>query len=260
MIELFKTVFYEPIFNLLIFLYNIVPGSDLAIAIILLTIIIKLILYPLSRKSIESQKSLQELQPKIEEIKKQYGDDREKMGKEMMQLYKDHKVNPLSSCLPLLLQLPFLIAVFHVFRNGFGEKALEMVYPFISTPEVVNSVIELSSPNWYLALLAGGAQYFQTKMMMSDKPQIQSSGSKDESMAAIINKQMMYFMPLITVFIGLTLPGGVALYLLVVTLLTILQQKLVFGNKKKNQEKGENNENEDKPNKGGVLEGEVSGK
>jgi YidC/Oxa1 family membrane protein insertase len=260
MIELFKTVFYEPIFNLLIFLYNIVPGSDLAIAIILLTIIIKLILYPLSRKSIESQKSLQELQPKIEEIKKQYGDDREKMGKEMMQLYKDHKVNPLSSCLPLLLQLPFLIAVFHVFRNGFEEKALEMVYPFISTPEVVNSVIELSSPNWYLALLAGGAQYFQTKMMMSDKPQIQSSGSKDESMAAIINKQMMYFMPLITVFIGLTLPGGVALYLLVVTLLTILQQKLVFGNKKKNQEKGENNENEDKPNKGGVLEGEVSGK
>ncbi len=256
MIELFKTVFYEPIFNLLIFLYNIVPGSDLAIAIILLTIIIKLILFPLSKKSIESQKSLQELQPKIEEIKKQYGDDREKMGKEMMQLYKDHKVNPLSSCLPLLLQLPFLIAVFHVFRNGFGEKALEMVYPFIATPEAVTSIIELSSPNWYLALLAGGAQYFQTKMMMADKPQIQTPGSKDESMASVINKQMMYFMPLITVFIGLTLPGGVALYLLVVTLLTILQQKLIFGSNKNKGEKAVEEKGETAGN--GVLEGKVS--
>jgi YidC/Oxa1 family membrane protein insertase len=257
MIEFFRTVFYEPIFNLLIFLYNVVPGSDLAIAIILLTIIIKLILYPLSRKSIESQKSLQELQPKIEEVKKQYGDDREKMGKEMMQLYKDHKVNPLSSCLPLLLQLPFLIAVFRVFRNGFGGKALEMVYPFISTPEAVNSVIELSSPNWYLAILAGGAQYFQNKMMMADKPQVQTPGSKDENMAAIMSKQMMYFMPLITVFIGLTLPGGVALYLLVTTILMILQQKMIFGNKKKSQE-GENSESE-KESESKVLEGEVSG-
>lgn len=230
MLEFFQTIFYEPILNLLIFLYNVVPGSDLAIAIILLTVIIKIILYPLSRQSIKGQKSLQDLQPKIEDIKQKYSDDRERMGREMMQLYKDHKVNPLSSCLPLLLQLPFLIAVFHVFKNGFGEKALELVYPFISTPQVVNSVIELSSPNWYLALMAGAAQFWQTKMMMADKPQVESNGSKDESMSAIMNKQMMYFMPLITVFIGLTLPGGVALYILVVTLLTALQQKLLFKN------------------------------
>lgn len=238
MIDFFTTIFYQPILNLLIFLYNVVPGSDLAIAIILLTAIIKLILYPLSKQSIEGQKSLQDIQPKIEEVKKKYANDRERMGKEMMQLYKDHKVNPLSSCLPLLLQLPFLIAVFHVFRNGFGEKTLEMVYPFISTPEVVNSVIELSQPNWYLALLAGAAQFWQTKMMMIQKPEIQTQGSQDEGMAAMMSKQMMYFMPLITVFIGLTLPGGVALYILVVTVLTALQQKLMFkddGNKDKEQ-------------------------
>lgn len=232
MIEFFQTVFYQPIFNLLIFLYNIIPGSDLAVAIILLTIIIKLILLPLSKQSIKSQKSLQELQPKIEEIKKQHKDDREKMGQEMMKLYKEHKVNPLSSCLPLLLQLPFLIAVFHVFRNGFTEETLQLVYSFIATPEEVTSIIQLSSPNWYLAFMAGAAQYIQVKMMMADKPQMQGPGTQDESMAAIINKQMMYFMPLITVFIGLTLPGGVALYILVVTLLTALQQKLLFGKKK----------------------------
>lgn len=253
MLEFFQTIFYEPILNLLIFLYNVIPGSDLAIAIILLTIIIKVILYPLSKQSIKGQKSLQDLQPKIEEIKQKYSDDREKMGKEMMQLYKEHKVNPLSSCLPLLLQLPFLIAVFHVFRNGFGEKTLELVYPFISTPEAVNSVIELSSPNWYLALMAGAAQFWQTKMMMADKPQVQSSGSKDESMSAIMNKQMMYFMPLITVFIGLTLPGGVALYILVVTVLTALQQKLLF----KNTGNGENKK-EEGSSKGEVIEGKVN--
>jgi YidC/Oxa1 family membrane protein insertase len=250
MLDFFTTIFYQPILNLLIFLYNIIPGSDLAIAIILLTIIIKLLLYPLSKQALKGQKSLQEIQPKIEELKKKYANDREKMGKEMMQLYKDHKVNPLSSCLPLLLQLPFLIAVFHVLRNGFGEETLNMIYSFISTPTAVTSVIELSQPNWYLALLAGAAQFWQTKMMMAKNVQPQSGG-KDESMAAIMNKQMVYFMPLITVFIGLTLPGGVALYLLVVTVLTALQQKMMF---RDSDNKGDGNSSAG-PKK--TVEGEV---
>ena len=254
MLEFFQTIFYQPILNLLIFLYNVIPGSDLAVAIILLTIIIKIILHPLSKQSIKGQKSLQDLQPKIEEIKQQYGDDRERMGKEMMQLYKDHKVNPLSSCLPLLLQLPFLIAVFHVFKSGFGEKTLALVYPFITTPQAVNSIIELSSPNWYLAIMAGAAQFLQTKMMMADKPQMQTPGAKDESMSAIMSKQMMYFMPLITVFIGLTLPGGVALYILVITLLTALQQKLMF---RKDNKNNDDNKGEEKAEKK-VVEGKVS--
>ncbi len=233
MIDFFILVFYQPIFNLLIFLYNIIPGSDLAVAIIILTIIIKILLLPLSKQSIKGQKSLQDLQPKVEEIKKKYSNDREKMGRAMMDLYKEHKVNPFSSCLPLLLQLPFLIAVFHVFRNGFNEETLKLVYPFIERPEVVDSLIELSEPSWYLAILAGIAQFWQVKMMTATKPAVKTEGSKDESMATMMNKQMTYFMPFLTVFIGLTLPGGVALYILVVTILTGLQQKLVFDKDKK---------------------------
>ncbi len=255
MVNFFTTIFYQPILNLLIFLYNVVPGSDLAIAIILLTIIIKLILYPLSKQSIKGQKSLQAIQPKMEEVKKKYANDREKMGKEMMQLYKDHKVNPLSSCFPLLLQLPFLIAVFHVFRNGFNSKVLDLIYPFISTPETVTSIIELSQPNWYLALLAGAAQFWQAKMMMVNKPEVQSKGSKDEGMAAIMNKQMVYFMPLITIFIGLTLPGGVTLYLFVVTILTALQQKIMF--KSSDSNSGDNNNHKNISSKEGSVEGEI---
>jgi len=242
MLSIFQTVFYQPILNLLVFLYNIVPGHDLGVAIILLTIIIKLILLPLSKQSIKSQKALQDLQPKINEIKAKYANKKEEMGRVMMQLYKENKVNPFSSCLPLLVQFPFLIAVFRVFRNGFSNGALDLVYPFVYKPEFINSIsfgfLELSEPNKILAVLAGIAQFWQAKMMMTKKPAIQSPGSKDEGMAAMMNKQMLYFMPALTVFIGLTLPGGLAFYWFITTVLTALQQLYIF--KKKDKEINDN--------------------
>ena len=122
---MFETFFVQSILNLVVFLYNYLPGQDLALVIIGLTGLIKLLLYPLSKKSLESQKALQEIQPKIEELKEKFKDNKEMMGREMMEIYKQNKVNPLSSCLPLLLQLPFLIAVFHVFRDGL-DKSLSL--------------------------------------------------------------------------------------------------------------------------------------
>lgn len=245
---MFQTFFYQPVLNLLVFLYDIVPGHDLGVAIILLTVIIKLILLPLSKQSIKSQKSLQDIQPKVDELKKKYGKNKEEMGKKMMELYKEHKVNPFSSCLPLIIQLPFLIAVFKVFREGFNNGALDLVYPFISRPESINSLslgfIELSKPNVYLAILAGLAQFWQAKMMMTKKAATKSDGAKDENMMAIMNKQMLYFMPAITVFIGLTLPGGLSLYWFLTTLFTALQQLYIFKKKEKEGNKG-------------VIEGEI---
>jgi len=249
---IFKTVFYQPVLNLLVFLYNIVPGHDLGIAIVLLTVIIKLILLPLSKKSIQSQKALQDLQPKIEEVKKKYANSKEEMGRAMMNLYKENKVNPFSSCLPLLIQLPFLWAVFRVFRDGLSDGHLDMVYSFISRPEAINNIslgfINLSERNIVIAVLAGLAQFWQAKMMMTKKPAIKSPGSKDEDMMAIMNKQMVYFMPLLTVFIGASFPGGLALYWLTTTVLTALQQLYIFNQK----DKDKNSDNENK-----VIEGEV---
>jgi len=234
MYAIFQTIFYEPILNLLVFLYNILPGHDIGLAIIVMTAIIKLILLPLSKQAIKSQKSLANLQPKINEIKKKYAHNKQEQGRAMMELYKQEKVNPFSSCLLLLVQLPFLWAVFIVFKEGLSNQAITNIYPFISQPGVINPIslgVDLSKPNIVLALLAGAAQFWQAKMMVTKRPEIRSAGSKDEDMMAIMNKQMLYMMPILTVVIGVTFPGGLALYWLVTTILTALQQLYLFKQK-----------------------------
>ena len=237
MANIFTTIFYQPILNLLVYLYNTVSFHDLGLAIIFLTVILKLLLWPLGRSAIKSQKSLQDLQPKIDELKKKYTDKAE-LSKATMDLYKDNKVNPFSSCLPLLIQLPFLFAVYRVFQDGVNNK-LEYVYSFIAKPETINLIsfgfLDLGKPNIPLAVLAGLAQFWQAKMMITKKPAVKTEGSKDENMAAIMNKQMLYFMPAITIFIGISLPGGLTLYWFVLTLVTVLQQLLTFRKKGKKE-------------------------
>ncbi len=234
MTQIFTSIFYQPILNLLILLYNTIAFQDLGIAIIVLTIIIRLVFWPLSKSSIKSQKALQDLQPKINELKNKYKDDKVELSRATMDLYKENQVNPFSSCLPLLIQLPFLFAVYRVFRDGLNNK-LDLVYSFIAKPATINALslgfLDLSKPNIYLAVLAGLAQFWQAKMMVTTKPSINTPGSKDESMTAIMNKQMLYFMPAITVFIGLSLPGGLTLYWFVLTFLTALQQVITFHKK-----------------------------
>jgi YidC/Oxa1 family membrane protein insertase len=237
MSQIFHIIFYQPILNLLVFLYNFIPGHDIGLAIIAMTVIIKAVLLPLSKQSIKSQKSLANLQPKIDALKKQYANNKEELGRAMMQLYKQEKVNPFSSCLPLLIQLPFLWAVFIVFKQGLSNQALSSIYPFIHQPGIINPIslglIDLSKPNIILAVLAGAAQFWQAKMMVTKRPEVKSPGAKDEDMMAIMNKQMLYMMPVLTVVIGMTFPGGLALYWLVTTLLTALQQLYLFRQKEK---------------------------
>jgi len=238
---LYHTILYQPLFNLLIWLYNVIPGHDIGVAIIFLTIIIKVILYPLSLQSIRAQRAMQMLQPKMEEIKKRYKDDKEKMSRELMSLYKQEKVNPLSSCLPVLIQLPFLIAVYQVFRLGLSNGSFDILYPFVANPGSINVLslgfIDLGKPQWILAILAGAAQYWQSKMMMSLKPKAAPTTAitdqkKPDDMMSAMNKQMVYMMPAMTVLIGISLPGGLTLYWFVTTLLTALQQLYFFRKKK----------------------------
>lgn len=234
MMYLFQEIFYRPILNVLVFLYNIIPGHDIGVAIILLTILIKLILHPLSLKSLKSQKELQEIQPKIDALKEEYKDNKEALAKATMDLYKEHKINPFSSCLPLLIQLPFLLAVYQVFRDGLASR-LSLVYPFVYKPETINAFsfgfLDLSKPNIILAVLAGVAQFWQAKTMMAKQPKKTETNSKQPDMAAMMNKQMLYLMPAVTIFIGVSLPGGLTLYWFVLTLLTALQQWYMFRKK-----------------------------
>lgn len=242
MIYLYNVLLFEPIFNLLIFLYNIIPYKDIGVSILLLTLVIKLVLLPLSLKSIRSQKALQDLQPKLEKLKKEFGEDKERLGQEMIKLYKEQKVNPLSSCLPLLIQLPFFLAVYQVFRSGLASAHFDILYPFVQNPGSINTMflgfLDLAQPQGILAVLAGGSQYIQAKMMSTKQPpkQLQEKeGAKDENALAAMNKQMMYVMPLITVVIGFSLPGGLTLYWLITTLLTIAQYHFFLHKKDKNE-------------------------
>ncbi len=229
--NLFTTIFYQPLLNLLVWFYNIIPGHDIGLAIIALTIVVKLILAPFTHRQLSSQKALQSLQPKIDAIKAQYKDDKEKMMKEMMALYKAEKASPFSSCLVLLIQLPFLWAVYRVFSDGLAGQGLNLLYPFVERPEMIKTmflgVIDLAKASIPIAVLAGIAQWWQAKLMQTKQPPKslqQKPGAKDENIAAMMNKQMLYFMPAFTVFIGATLPGGLSLYWFVLTLLTALQQ------------------------------------
>ncbi|MFH1713549.1 MAG: YidC/Oxa1 family membrane protein insertase, partial [Candidatus Jacksonbacteria bacterium] len=228
--NLFNTFLYVPILNLLILIYNILPLKDMGIAIILLTVILKLVLWPLSKQQIEAQKKMKELQPKIAEINKKYKGDAQKRGSETMRLYKENKANPASSCLPILVQLPILWAVFKVFQNGFKPEALDKLYGFIGKPEIIDKFFlnihyfDLSQPNILLTVITAAVQFWQTKMLSTAKPAVDSPGAKDEGMQAVLNKQMIYLMPAITLFIGLKLPSGLMLYWLVSTLLMGVQQ------------------------------------
>lgn len=236
MIALFNILVFQPILNLLIWLYNVLPGSDIGLAIIALTILVKLLLYPFSKAQITQQRALQEVQPKIEEIRLRLKDNREAQAKELMELYKREKVHPASSCLPLLIQLPIFIGLFHALREGLASRSLNLLYPFVANPGTINhmmfGVIDLSQPNYALAVLAGAVQFLQSWQMFkrpgatsAPPPEVRGSeGAKDENMATMMNKQMMYILPVVTVVIGISLPGGLALYWIVMSLLTVAQQ------------------------------------
>ncbi len=226
-ITIFNEVLYRPLFNALIWIYNIVPGNDLGIAIILLTILIRFILYPLSKKAIQSQKAISFLQPKIKEIQKKYK-NKEEQAKVMMELYKKHKVNPMAGCLPILIQLPILIALYRVFFSGLNMETLNILYGFIQRPDSLNlmflGLINLSQKNIFLAILAGFFQFIQSKMILPQNITKDKSKSGGLDFSSIMSQQMLYFMPMITIFIAWNLPSALPLYWIVITIFGIVQQ------------------------------------
>lgn len=235
-VGIYHVAFYEPIYNLLVLIYDYVPGRDIGVAIIFLTVIIKGVLWPLSAKALKSQKALQDIQPKLKALQTKYADNKEELGKAMMELYSKEKVNPASSCLPTLIQLPVFIAIYQAMAHGLRSDGFEALYSWVPNPGTIDpsflfGLINLSEPNYVLAILAAIAQFFQAKMMVTT-PQPKVKGSEDESTAAVVNKQMTYMMPVLTIIIGIKLPGGLMIYWLAMTLLTILQQYLFLSPKK----------------------------
>jgi len=240
--ELFETILYQPIFNIFVGLYNIIP--DVGVVIIIITVIIKLALYPLTKSSIVAQKSMTDLQPKLNALKEKYKDDKQALAQETMKLYKENKVNPLGSCLPVLIQLPIFLAIYWVLREGLTTENFDGLYSFVNNPGKINTIsfgiMDLGQRSILFAVLAGASQFWQAKMMQSKKPPKEAGdGGKDEGMMSMMNKQMLYFMPGLTFIIGLKFPGGLALYWFLSTFLTALQQKITFDKQKKKESASE---------------------
>jgi len=241
MAYLFHSLVYQPIYNILIAVYNIIP--DFGIAIIIVTVLVKLVLIPLSKKQIESQKKMQELQPRIKEIQAKHKNDKEKQSRAMMELYKETKSNPFSGCLPMVVQLVFLIAIYRVLFNisqaGLIANAGDL-YGFIHNPGQINKMflgtVDLSSaidfahitisslPHILLVIAAAGAQFIQTKMLMAKQP-VKVTKADEADFSQIMTKQMLFLGPLLTLFIGVKFPAGLALYWLVSTGFMVAQQR-----------------------------------
>lgn len=230
--NLFNILLYQPILNLLVWLYLYIHNFGLAVIII--TLLIKIILSPLNLQAIRSQKAIQQIQPKILEIQKKYK-DKEKQVEKILNLYKEKKFNPFAGFLPILIQLPILIALFQVFKVGIGAEQLDLLYSFIPRPETIDYMflgMDLSKPNLVLAAFTALAQYLQTKTMPSAPKS--KSGAKDDmaKMSEMMQKQMIFILPIFTFFILWQLPAAMGLYWMVVTVFSIVQQYFVLKEKK----------------------------
>lgn len=197
--------------NALTFFYNLTMGMGFAnygIAIILLTVAIKLLMYPLTVKQVKSMKAMQDIQPKMKALQEKYKGNPEKLNKELATLYKEAGVNPLAGCLPLIVQMPFLIAIFFAIRD----------YQYAQQPPSFLWMTDLAQPDptYILPVLSAVTTYIQQKQTTSEMTQQ--------------NKMMMIFMPLFIGYISLTFPGGLVLYWVVSNIFQIIQQWFMYRN------------------------------
>jgi YidC/Oxa1 family membrane protein insertase len=223
MANFFTQILYVPIYNLLMYLVAVIPGHQVAWSIIVVTIVIRLALLPSSIKASKSQLEMQKLQPELSALRSKYKGDQKKQSEEMMKLYKTHKVSPFGSCLPLIIQLVVLIIFYRVIMIGFDLDRLDLLYSFVPKPNEINLHffgIDVSRPDlWVLPIIAGALQFVQAKMI--PQPPMQK-GTNDPMV--MMNKQMIYFFPFVTVFIARSLPAGLAIYWVMTSLFMIFQQ------------------------------------
>ncbi|MEK7636563.1 MAG: YidC/Oxa1 family membrane protein insertase [Patescibacteria group bacterium] len=232
MYTIYQEILFRPIFNALIFLYSL-TFQDLGIAIIFLTIGVRALLVPLFQRALMAQKKMTEIQPEIKKIQDECKDNKEEQARRLMELYKNKGANPFSGCLPILVQLPVFITLYNVFIKLFDSAQLELLYPFIARPEILNpiafGILNLALPNIFMAFFAGVSQYFQA-VTMPEPPKLQQSNPNAPDMGKILSFQMKYFFPVLIFFISLQLSASMALYWTVLNVFGIVQQKLAARN------------------------------
>jgi YidC/Oxa1 family membrane protein insertase len=232
---IWQTIFYRPMLNLLVFLYNTVAFHNFGLAIILVTVLLRLVLYPLFHKSVKQQMLLQRIQPHIKKIQELHKNDREKQSAALMELYKEHGVNPFSSIFLLIIQLPMMIGLYWVVRSGLTPGNLMGLYSFVAQPQAINPMflhfIDLSQASIILLVLAAIAQYFQAKLAIYRDPNNKAPLTAAEK----IGQNMAFAGPIVTLLVFYKLPSAVALYWLITSIFSIFQQIVINRHFKKGE-------------------------
>ena len=271
--NLFDVIIVQPILNLLMAIYSIVPGGDFGISIIIFTVIIRFLLWPLVKKQLHQTKAMRKMQPELKKIQAKYKNDKQAQGLAMMELYKKHNISPFGSIGVLLIQLPILIGIYRVvqifamhrdelgkFTYGFMDN-IPAVKELLANPDNFNQnflgFIDLTqhavSENGVvigllvLALLAALLQFFLSKQMSPNtdsnkrlRDVLAEAGQGKEAdqaeVNAIVMRKMMKFMPVMLFFIMISLPGALALYMATGNAVAYLQNKLILGKDKEEME------------------------
>lgn len=227
-------LFFRPIYNLLIVLTSAMPGKNLGLGIIALTVVIRMLLLVPNQKAIKAQRDMMRIQPQLEEIKRKYQGDQQRISMETLALWKQHRVNPIGGCLPLLIQIPILIGLFYVVKTGFTPYQDYILYPFFSGYDLsaINNhfygILDLDRVNaTWLPILVGFLQFVQMKLSFARVGKKQDNAPATNSLEdplRMMNKTMVYFMPIMILLMVASLPSGVGLYLAISTLFGIVQQ------------------------------------
>jgi len=230
---LFNTLIYNPLYNGLVFLLGAFPFIDVGVAVILLTLVVKLILFPLSRTAVRTQVALRALQPELEDIKKKHKKNTQAQAQATMDLYKKNGINPFSGFFLILVQLPVIFALYFVFlRGGLPEINVDILYSFVNVPGSVDmsflGFLDITARSVGLALITGATQYVQISLATPKQQTPQKKdGSFSSTFAQSMQFQMRYVMPIIVTVIAYTLPAMIGLYWTTSNLFTIGQELVV---------------------------------
>lgn len=211
MTNFFNQYFYEPLMWFFYFIYKHLAFSDVGLAIIILTVIVRIILFPLFYQSVKDQVIIKKIQPQIKEIQNKYKTDKEKQAQELFKLYRDHKFNPLSSFFVFLIQLPVLLALFKIFTKGLADGFDNLLFI---------GLINLAKPNMVLTILAAVVQYWQTRLTV---PWVEKQKTKNSLLTLIKSQPMTIIGPILTLIILKNLPSALALYWTISSLFSIVQ-------------------------------------
>lgn len=232
MVGLFNTFIYEPIYNALALIVAVIPGGDVGIAIILLTVAIKLVLFPLSLVAIRTQVLMREIDPELKRLKKELADNREELARRTMALLKEKKVNPFASIFLILIQIPIILGLYFVFSlNGAGSGFdPSVLYSFVSVPGNASfsflGVVDLTGRSAIISVLVAVTQFYNARLMMPMTPQGEE-GSIQHDLAKSMNVQMRYVFPIVMGVVAYVISAAIALYFLVSNLFQLFQELYV---------------------------------